>query len=406
VKNPKSTKIILRSGLAASAALLLSFPQLQAATCNINFGDARQTMRGFGACAIGWQGTLSSANMDMGFSSGAGQIGLDICRIEASPSTTQSDWSSEVSRGAMAKSRGAIVMATPWSPPASMKSNNSTIGGSLNTSQYGAYKNHLVNFVNYASSNGSSLYAISVQNEPDYQVDYTSCDWTANQIRDFVRDQMGTFSATKVIAAESFQGKTPMTDPTLNDSAARANLDIVGMHSYGATIAYYNLAKSNGKEVWMTEHLINDQSIEGILKTAKGMHDWLRIAEANAYNHWYLKREYGPIDANNNRSKRGCVFSQWSRAVEPGYSRVDTTANPTSGIYVTAFKGSGKFVIVAVNNSTSSVYQQFSVSGATLGTMTRWRTSASENMATVTSVAASSSFGITLPANSVTTLTQ
>lgn len=61
-----------------------------------------------------------------------------------------------------------IVFATPWSPPASMKSNGSTTGGSLNSSSYGAYANHLSDFCNYMSNNGASLYAISVQNGQEF----------------------------------------------------------------------------------------------------------------------------------------------------------------------------------------------------------------------------------------------
>lgn len=155
----------------------------------------------------------------------------------------------------------------------------------------------------------------------------------------------------------------------------------------------------------MTEHLIDNQTIAGVLQSAKSIHDSLYTANYNAYIHWYLKRAYGPLDASGNRSKRGAVYSQWSRAVRPGYVRVDSTGNPTSGVYVSAFKGSGKFVIVVVNDSTSEKFQQFSVSGASMGTMTRWRTSATENLATIASVNGSSgSFGITLPAQSVTTL--
>lgn len=406
MNSPKRTNYLSRSGLAATAALLLSLQpsHLQAAACNVNFGSSKQTIRGFGACTIGWQGGLTATDMDRGFTSGGGTLGFDIARIEVPANSASSSWSAEVSRGAMAKSRGAIVMATPWSPPPEMKTNNDTVSGSLKTTEYASYKNHLVNFVNYAAGNGSALYAISVQNEPDYQVTYVSCDWTPTELRNFVRDQMGAFYTTKVIASESFNFNKASTDPILNDTTAASHLDIVGGHAYGATIAYDDLAKSKGKDVWMTEYFINDQTIAGVLKTAKSLHDFLHTAQTNAYVHWYLKRVYGPLDADGNRSKRGCVLAQWSRAVEPGYVRVDSTGNPTAGVYVTAFKGSGRYVIVAVNNSTAGVSQQFSLSGATLGSMSRWRTSSSEDLATIAAIDASSgSFWAWLPAQSVTT---
>ena len=38
------------------------------------------------------------------------------------------------------------------------------------------------------SGQGVTIDVVSVQNEPDIQVSYDSCDWTANQLLNFVRD--------------------------------------------------------------------------------------------------------------------------------------------------------------------------------------------------------------------------
>jgi glucuronoarabinoxylan endo-1,4-beta-xylanase len=56
------------------------------------------------------------------------------------------------------------------------------VGGNLSTSQYGAYASYLQSYVNYMSSNGASLYAISMQNEPDANVTYESRFWTGAQM--------------------------------------------------------------------------------------------------------------------------------------------------------------------------------------------------------------------------------
>ena len=106
-------------------------------------------------------------------------------------------------------------MATPWTPPAYMKTNNNVVGGYLSTSQYAAYADYLQSFVNYLKSAGVSLYAISVQNEPDITVTYESCDWTPDQMLNFVKNYAQRITGTKVLAAESFQFRTGMTDPIL-----------------------------------------------------------------------------------------------------------------------------------------------------------------------------------------------
>lgn len=54
-----------------------------------------------------------------------------------------SAWTAELANGKAAQTLGATIFASPWSPPASMKSNNSTNEGSLNTSSYADFANYL-----------------------------------------------------------------------------------------------------------------------------------------------------------------------------------------------------------------------------------------------------------------------
>jgi glucuronoarabinoxylan endo-1,4-beta-xylanase len=409
---PSSTllKPPLRRRLPISIAAVLASTafsvSLMAGTCTADFANIKQTIRGFGAATVTWQGTITDNHMNIGFGQ-AGGVGLTIARIRIPPTTTQSDWSGEVSNGARAKSRGAIVIASPWSPPASMKDNNSTIDGYLRTSSYGAYATHLHNFVNYCNNNGSGLYGISVQNEPDIDVDYESCFWTADQMRNFCRDQMGIFYTTKVMAPESFQFRKIMSDTLLNDSAARANVDIINGHVYGGGIATYPLATSNGKELWMTEILDTSTSLSAVIGTGKQIHDCMNVAGFNSYVWWYVKRDYGPVNEAGARTKRGCVIAQYSRLVRPGSVRVACTANPSTGVFVTAYKNGSKAVIVAVNTSTSSVSQPFSIVGQSVSSLNRWRTSGSQDLATLSAITVSGgAFTDSLPGQSVTSYYQ
>jgi hypothetical protein len=47
------------------------------------------------------------------------------------------------------------------------------------------------------------------------QVTYESCDWTADQMVAFLKGYRSQIGSTKVMAAESFQFRTGMTDPIL-----------------------------------------------------------------------------------------------------------------------------------------------------------------------------------------------
>jgi glucuronoarabinoxylan endo-1,4-beta-xylanase len=323
-----------------------------------------------------------------------------VLRIRIAP---DNNWNDELQNAKKAIARGAIVMATPWTPPASMKDNNNVVGGKLQASQFGNYASYLQGFADFMSSNGAGLYAISVQNEPDIQVTYESCDWTASDMLTFARNNASAIT-TRVIMCESFHFDKSYTDPILNDAQARGNVDIIGGHIYGGGLADYPLARSNGKEVWMTEHLNTDTSITGIIQTAKEMVDCMAIGNYNAYIWWFLKRFYGPIDDNGNRTKRGCVMSQFARWIRPGYVRVGATYNPSTNVFVCAFKSGSAVRIVAVNTGTSTVSQPFSITGGTApSTFQRYRTSSSEDLATLGTISTTGgSFTASLPGQSIT----
>ena len=58
--------------------------------------------------------------------------------------------------------------------------------GSLNTANYADYAAYLNSFTAYMAAGNVNLYAISMQNEPDANVTYESCVWTAVQMDTWV----------------------------------------------------------------------------------------------------------------------------------------------------------------------------------------------------------------------------
>ena len=392
--NGRACRVLSALGLAGLCA------SLEAATCQIDLSNNRMNFRGIGAATV-WLGQLSDAVMDKAYTTNGGCVGLMVDRIRIDPNKS---WNDELQNALKAKARGAIVMATPWSPPASMKTNGSTIHGSLSTGSYAAWASFLNEHATYMSNNGAALFATSVQNEPDFDPDYESCTYTTTQMFNFVKNNAAAVS-TRLIAAETVQFNKAYTDGILNDSTARNNIEILGGHLYGGGLADYPLARTYGKEVWMTEHLNTDTSMTGQMQTAKEMLDCFAVANFNVYNWWYVKRAYGPIDDNGNRTKRGCVMAQFARWVRPGYTRVATSYNPSTNVYAATFKSGSKVVIVAVNTGTSTVSQAFALTGGTAPTsLTPYRTSASQDLATLSTVAVSGgAFTNSLPGESITT---
>ena len=137
---------------------------------------------------------------------------------------------------------------------------------------------------------------------------------------------------------------------------------------------------------------------------AKNMHDGFVTGNMQTYVWWYIRRSYGPMKENGQISKRGYCMAQYSKFVRPGYKRVDATENPNTNIWVSAYTGNNKAVIVAVNKGNSEVSQKFTVQNGQISTVDRYRTTGSENLAKTSNLALSGNgFWANLPANSIST---
>ena len=377
---------------------------VQGSSAAIDPTTIAQTIRGFGGATV-FLGALTTAEMTTLYGNQTpAQLGLTVLRIRVDPGG-QGNWETELGNAQKAIANGAIVMATPWSPPAAFKSNGNTIGGSLNTASYAAYANYLDSFALYMSANGAPLYALSVQNEPDISVTYESCNWTAQQLLDFVKNDAPAIKNTRLMASESFHFDPAFTDPILNDSVAASHLSIVGGHIYGAGLAAYPLAVAKGKEVWMTEHLDTSTDWNGALNTAKEISDCMGMAGFNVYNWWYLKRSYGPIDENDNPTKRGFVMAQYSKFIRPGAQRIGAPYTVSNNVSLTAYKNGTGIVIVAVNMGTAAINQPFSLSVGAPSSFIPYITSSSLSLASQPSVSVTGgAFSCVLPPQSITTL--
>ncbi|MFF6851547.1 MULTISPECIES: glycoside hydrolase family 30 beta sandwich domain-containing protein [Streptomyces] len=385
-----------------------------AANVTIDPAAERQTIRGFGGMNHTlWVSDLTAAQRDVAFGNGEGQLGFSVLRIPVHEN--QADWSREVATAKRAIEHGATVIASPWNPPAHMVETfvhgSQTNARRLRYDMYGAYAQHLNDFVTYMKNNGVNLYAISVQNEPDYAHDWTW--WTTGEMVRFLRENAGSIG-TKVIAPESFQYVKSFSDPILNDPGALANLDILGAHLYGTP--YQNFPyplfkqKGRGKELWMTEvyHPNSTDSADlwpQALDVGEHIHRALVDAEFQAYVWWYIRRSYGPMREDGRISKRGANMAHFSKFVRPGYVRIDATSNPQSNLYVSAYKGGNStVVIVAINKGTSPVSQSFTMVGNASSSVSSWLTDASRNLAPGGAIDVSNgSFTGQLPARSVAT---
>jgi glucuronoarabinoxylan endo-1,4-beta-xylanase len=366
-------------------------------TASIDFDSLYQIISGFGGANLFFLGRpdMSSSEVETAFGTGDGQLGFSILRIGIDPNT--GSWRSYVATSKKAYDMGAKIIASAWTPPASMKTNNSEVGGELKESSYADYAAYLKSFGDFMADSGISLYAISPQNEPDANVGYQSCDWSATQLLNFCKNNAQSVGY-RIMMPESQGFVHALSDPTLNDSVAAANVSIIAGHIYGGGgSTEYPLAESKGKEVWMTEYLINsgnpptnlsiDTGWTGAMQTALSINNCMK-ASMSAYVWWYIVRYYGPIADGTYAAKgavteKGYVMSQFARFVRPGFYRVESSIYPvTGGVDISAYKdpSSSKVVIVAINTRTTQAETVFRIqNGVMPKTFVPYTTSESKN---------------------------
>ncbi len=94
---------------------------------------------------------------------------------------------------AQAVARGHLrLFASPWSPPAWMKTNNDMLhGGKLRPEYRQAWADYFAKYLQAYAAEGVPMWGITVQNEPMATQVWESCIYTAAEERDFVRDYLG-----------------------------------------------------------------------------------------------------------------------------------------------------------------------------------------------------------------------
>ncbi len=370
---------------------------------SIDLNTEYQSISGFGGIQIpSWTGTYLNEDLtEKAFGNDPGKIGLTILRLRIDPDSNQ--FYRELPMALHAVERGAIVFASPWNPPAEMLDPTTTYRRLLDD-YYDDYVTHLNRYNKFMADSGVSLYAISVQNEPDIG-DWTQ--WTAAEMIKFLEENAQDIES-RVIAPESFQFRRPFTDSILNDAEATANLDIVGGHIYGGGLFDYPLARDKAKEVWMTEHLTGSDSPESntwslALDLATEINDCMK-ANFNAYVWWYIRRFYGLITDDGNISKKGSVMSQFSKFIRPGAVRVDGIVSSAPNLDATAYKTDSSMVIIVVNHNSTSVDLDFTILNGIVDTLTQFTSSATKNVVNDGGVSISGgTFSVTVDAESITT---
>jgi glucosylceramidase len=290
---------------------------------------------------------------------------------------------------ALIKKEDLVFYASPWSPPAFMKTNNNMLqGGKLLPEFRQSWADYYVQFIKAYEKEGIPVWGLTIQNEPMAVQRWESCIYTANEERDFLKNYLGPTLEKAGLGDKNIvvwdhnrdlisdRANTIFEDPEASKYAWG-----IGFHWYetwtGGLPKYDNLKNikesfpsknllftegcaegfnSEKLQFWPNAERYGNSMINDFNSGVVGWTDWnILLDERGGPNH-VQNFCFAPIHAN---TKTGVLtftptyyyIGHFSKFIKPGALRVSTTTS-RSAIESTSFKNKdGKIVTVVMNKT-------------------------------------------------------
>jgi glucosylceramidase len=278
------------------------------------------------------------------------------------------------------------ILASPWSAPAWMKTNNDTRGGSLKSEYFDVYARYFVRYIDEMAKLGIKIDAVTVQNEPLHPGNNPSMLMLPEDQAAFIAKSLGpAFKAaaltTKIIIYDHNPDRPDYPLTVLKNKDAAQYVDGSAFHLYGGsidTLTYVHNMHPD-KNLYFTEQWvgypghfksdisthINDVLIGSVRNWCKNVIEWnLTSNPANTphTDRGGCDRCLGGVTIDGDRVTRNpgyYVVGHVGRFVAPNSIRIES--NRTKSLNNVAFTTpDGKTVLLVINNDEAA--QTFGIS--------------------------------------------
>lgn len=246
-------------------------------------------------------------------------------------------------------------MASPWSAPGWMKDGGQFHGGSLLPEYQQTFADYLVRFIQAYAEHGLVMDTLTPQNEPQHETDgYPSMLMSPDAQAAFVRDYLGpalrqSGLPTRLLIFDHNWDLWQYPMRVLSDPAAAAFVDGVAFHCYGGDVRNQSSlhAAYPDKGIWFTECSGGDWSPGFAGNLSWNLHN-LGISNIRNWGNSLLLWNLA-LDEYSGPQNGGCedcrgvvtinqttgevsynveyyVLGHFSRVVDPGAYRIDSTA--------------------------------------------------------------------------------
>ena len=282
-----------------------------------------------------------------------------------------------------------VFYASPWSPPAFMKSNNNMLqGGKLLPEFSQSWANYYVKFIKAYEKEGVPVWGITIQNEPMAVQRWESCIYTAEEERDFLKNYLGPTLEKEGLGDKNIviwdHNRDLITDRAntiFEDPEASKYAWGIGLHWYetwtGGLPKYDNLKNITesfpSKNILFTEGCVEgfdfeklqfwpnaerygNSMINDFNSGVVGWTDWnILLDEKGGPNH-VGNFCFAPIHANTKTGEliytpTYYYIGHFSKFINPGARRVSTSTSRTT-IESTSFRNEDGEIVTVVMNKT------------------------------------------------------
>lgn len=271
------------------------------------------------------------------------------------------------------------ILGSPWSAPSWMKTGNSTIGGSLKPVYYSVYANYLVKYIQAYQTEGITIDALSVQNEPHHDNNNPSMRMEANEMADFVKNELGPAFAnaniqTKIIVWDHNADNVNYPISIFNDLDANQYIDGSAFHLYAGSINDLSQVHNAhpDKNLYFTEQWVGSTGnfagdlawhvrnlmIGATRNWCKNILEWNLTSNPQLEPHTTggCSQCLGGLTINGNTVTRNVgyyIIGHTSKFVPPGSVRIESSTS--SSFPNVAYKTpDGKIVVLVLNDSGSN----------------------------------------------------
>ena len=296
-----------------------------------------------------------------------------------------------VLRAALAINPELRIVASPWSPPGWMKTSGSLVHGRLLPEAQPALAAYLVRFSDAFAAEGVPLFALTLQNEPDYDTpDYPGMKLAAAERARIIGQFLGPMLAKRARAPLILDWDHNWDKPespleVLADREAAPFIDGVAWHCYGGDVAAQTPvhAAHPDKNAYLTECSGGDWD-KGWADSLRWFTRELIIGSTRGWSRgivlWNLALDenHGPhaggcgncrgvvtIDSTTGALTRNLeyyVLGHASRFVVPGAHRIESTTG-VAGLASVAFQNpDGSMALIVLNDAKRQ--RKFSVRSA------------------------------------------